>query len=33
MEKKCELKDDLRGVRTGFKLVQRMAWGETLADL
>jgi len=32
MEKKCELRDNLRGVRTGFELARRMAWGETLAE-
>jgi len=31
MEKKCELRDNLRGVRTGFELARRMTWEETLA--
>jgi len=32
MEKKCEPRDNLRGVITWFELAQRMAWGETLAE-
>jgi len=32
MEKKCEPRDNLRGVITGFELARRMAWGETLAE-
>jgi len=32
MVKKCELRDNLRGVRIGFELARRMAWGGTLAE-
>jgi len=30
MEKKCELRDNLHGVRTRFELARRMAWEETV---